>query len=72
VTIPVNPAAQSAIKDPTIKQVFDYNSKASYVQVYFDIALPTAAGEALDDAAADLFAGKGGPDSVSKAVNAAG
>jgi raffinose/stachyose/melibiose transport system substrate-binding protein len=72
VTIPVNPDAQSAIKDPTIKQVFDFNSKASYVQVYFDIALPTAAGEALDDAAADLFAGKGGPDSVAKAVNAAG
>ena len=72
VTIPVNPAAQSAIKDPTIKQVFDYNSKASYVQVYFDIALPTAAGQALDDAAADLFAGKGGADSVAKAVNAAG
>jgi raffinose/stachyose/melibiose transport system substrate-binding protein len=72
VTIPVNPAAQSAIKDPTIKQVFDYNSKASYVQVYFDIALPTAAGQALDDAAADLFAGKGGADSVAKAVNSAG
>jgi raffinose/stachyose/melibiose transport system substrate-binding protein len=72
VLIPVNPAAQSAIKDPTIKQVFDYNSKASYVQVYFDIALPTAAGEALDDAAADLFAGKGGADSVSKAVKSAG
>ncbi|MDT0263545.1 ABC transporter substrate-binding protein [Jatrophihabitans lederbergiae] len=71
VVIPVNPAAQSAIKDPTIKQVFNFNQKASYVQVYFDIALPTAPGQALDDAAADLFAGKGGADSVAKAVNSA-
>ena len=70
--IPVSPAAASAIKDPVIKQVYDYNSKAGYVQVYFDIALPTAAGQALDDAAANLFAGHGDASAVAQAVNTAG
>ncbi|MFJ5924998.1 extracellular solute-binding protein [Kitasatospora sp. NPDC092948] len=71
-TIPVNPAAVAAIKDPVVKQIFDYNAKASYIQVYFDVALPTAVGQALNDAAADLFAGKGDAGSVARAVNAAG
>ncbi|KDN86970.1 hypothetical protein [Kitasatospora cheerisanensis] len=71
-TIPVNPAAVGAIKDPLVKQIYDYNAKASYVQVYFDVALPTAAGQALNDAAADLFAGKGDAGSVARAVNSAG
>ncbi|MFF2627023.1 extracellular solute-binding protein [Kitasatospora griseola] len=71
-TIPVNPAAVAAVKDPVVKQIFDYNARASYVQVYFDVALPTAVGQALNDAAADLFAGKGDAGSVARAVNAAG
>ncbi|MFD8597844.1 extracellular solute-binding protein [Kitasatospora sp. NPDC059646] len=71
-TIPVNPAAVGAIKDPLVKQIYDYNAKASYVQVYFDVALPTAVGQALNDAAADLFAGKGDAGSVARAVNSAG
>jgi len=70
--IPVSPAAASAIKDPVVKQVYDYNAKAGYVQVYFDIALPTATGQAMDDAAANLFAGKGNASSVAQAVNGAG
>ncbi|WP_329494169.1 ABC transporter substrate-binding protein [Kitasatospora herbaricolor] len=71
-TIPVNPAAEAAIKDPVVKEVFSYNSKASYVQVYFDVALPTAAGQALNDAVANLFAGQGDAGSVARAVNSAG
>lgn len=70
--IPVNSAAAASISTPVIKQVFQYSRSASYIQTYFDIALPTAAGQALDDAAANMFAGQGGPDAVAKAVNAAG
>jgi raffinose/stachyose/melibiose transport system substrate-binding protein len=70
--IPVNSAAAGAISNPTIKQVLRYSQSASYVQTYFDIALPTAPGQALDDAAANLFAGQGGADSVAKAVNSGG
>ncbi|GAA1810303.1 extracellular solute-binding protein [Planosporangium flavigriseum] len=69
--IPVNAAAASTITDPTVKQVFDYSHQASYVQTYFDIALPTNQGQALDDAVANMFAGQGGADAVAKAVNGA-
>lgn len=69
--IPVNKDAVDAIKSPVIKQVYEYNAKASYVQVYFDIVLPTSVGQAMDDAAANLFAGKGDAGSVAKAVNTA-
>jgi raffinose/stachyose/melibiose transport system substrate-binding protein len=72
VTIPVVEAATSAITDPVIKSIYDFNSEAAYVQTYFDIALPTGVGSALDDAAADLFAGKGTATSVADAVKAAG
>ncbi len=71
-TIPVNQAAVSAISDPLIKKIYDFNTKAGYVQEYFDIALPTAAGQALDDAAANLFAGQGDAGSVAAAVKSAG
>ncbi len=57
--LPVNAAAASAIKDPTVKTVQDFAANASYIQTYFDIALPTSAGQALDDAVANFFAGKG-------------
>ena len=70
--IPASSTASAAIKDPVIKQVFDYYQGASYIQVYFDISLSTAAGQALDDAAADLFAGQGGASAVADAVNSAG
>ena len=71
VSIPVNADAAASIKDPIIKSIYDYNAAAGYVQTYFDIALPTAAGQALDDASADLFAGKGSATSVAEAVKAA-
>lgn len=50
----------------------DYLNKAPYIQVYFDQALPTSVGQALNDAVADFFAGKGSPqgivDAFTKAV----
>ena len=67
-SLPANPAAASAIKIPAVKDVLDYSKNASYIQTYFDIALPTAPGQALDDAVADFFAGQGSADSVPKSV----
>jgi len=71
VTIPVIEEATSAITDPVIQSIYDFNSEAAYVQTYFDIALPTGVGSALNDAVADLFAGKGTASSVPDAVAAA-
>jgi raffinose/stachyose/melibiose transport system substrate-binding protein len=67
--LPVNSDAASAIKDPTVKTVQDFAANASYIQTYFDIALPTAAGQALDDAVANFFAGKGDGEAIVKSVN---
>ncbi len=66
--LPVNPAASSSLTDPTIKTVSSYASKASYIQMYFDIAFPTAVGQSLDAAVADYFAGKGSPESIVKSI----
>jgi raffinose/stachyose/melibiose transport system substrate-binding protein len=69
ISLPVNPDAASAISIPAVKDVLGYSQSASYIQTYFDIALPTSNGQALDDAVANFFAGKGSPDSIPKSVN---
>ena len=69
-SIPANPAAKSAITDPNVKDISSYVGKASFVQTYFDIALPTDAGQALDSAVADYFGGEGGPDAIPASVTA--
>jgi raffinose/stachyose/melibiose transport system substrate-binding protein len=71
ITIPIVAAAAEAISSPVLQSVVDFNGKAAYVQTYFDLALPTAQGQALDAAAADLFAGQGTASSVADAVNSA-
>ena len=68
-SLPANPAAASAITNATVKQVLDYSKQASFIQTYFDIALPTAPGQALDDAVANFFAGQGGPDAITSSVS---
>ncbi|EWM17134.1 extracellular solute-binding protein [Kutzneria sp. 744] len=69
--LPVNPDAASALKDATLRQVFDFSQKATYIQTYFDVALPTAVGQALDDAIANFVAGKGTSASVAQSVGQA-
>ncbi|MGC4077426.1 MAG: hypothetical protein QM702_10410 [Rubrivivax sp.] len=71
ITIPVVATPADAIELPVLKDVVAFNGKAAYVQTYFDLALTTAQGQALDDAAANLFAGQGGASAVADAVNAA-
>jgi len=70
-SLPANPAAISAIQDPTLKQVQTYLSSASYIQLYFDQALPTSVGNALNDAIANFFAGQGTPQDIVSAFTKA-
>jgi len=71
--LPVNPAAASAITDPTIKQVYNYLHSTPYIQAYFDTALPFTVGQNLDDAVANYFANQGTPQSIVASVtNSAG
>ncbi|MBP2326866.1 raffinose/stachyose/melibiose transport system substrate-binding protein [Kibdelosporangium banguiense] len=69
--LPVNPEAASALTDPTMKTILEYSQKAPYMQTYFDKALPTAAGLALNDAIANFFAGQGTPEGIVKAATEA-
>jgi raffinose/stachyose/melibiose transport system substrate-binding protein len=71
VSLPSNSGANSAITDPTLQTVLTALGSVSYNQLYFDQALPTAAGQALDSAVADFFGGKGTPASVAASVAAA-
>jgi raffinose/stachyose/melibiose transport system substrate-binding protein len=70
-TLPANPQAISAIQDPSLKTVQTYLNGAPYIQTYFDQALPTSIGQALNDAVADYFAGKGSPQGIVDAFNKA-
>jgi raffinose/stachyose/melibiose transport system substrate-binding protein len=70
-TLPANPQAISAITDPTLKTVQQYLQSASYIQTYFDQALPTSVGSALNDAVANFFAGQGSPESIVQAFTKA-
>ncbi|MEV4316233.1 extracellular solute-binding protein [Actinocrispum sp. NPDC049592] len=68
VGLPVNPDAAAAVTDSATKSTLEKAQKAPYIQTYFDIAFPTAVGQALNDAIANFFAGKGTPQSIVQAV----
>jgi raffinose/stachyose/melibiose transport system substrate-binding protein len=69
--LPVNVVAAKSLKTDTLKAVYDYGTKAPYLQMYFDRAFPTAVGAALNDAVANMFAGQGTPEGIVAAVNQA-
>jgi raffinose/stachyose/melibiose transport system substrate-binding protein len=68
--LPANPAAQAVLSNPALKKAAAALKNAPFAQVYFDIALPTTAGQALDTATANFFAGKASAASVGNSVKA--
>jgi raffinose/stachyose/melibiose transport system substrate-binding protein len=64
VGLPTNPDALDAVTDPTVKGVLEARAAAPYNQLYFDKALPTAVGEALNSEIARMFAGQATPESI--------
>jgi len=71
VGLPANPAAASALTDPTLRQILAYSHASPYIQNYFDIAFPTNVGQAVDNAVANFFAGQGTPATIIQTVNQA-
>ena len=67
--LPANPAAESAITSPAVKAAAQAHDTAAYVAVYFDQALPTDPGLALDAAIANFFAGKGSNSAIINSVS---
>ncbi|MBE1488695.1 ABC transporter substrate-binding protein [Plantactinospora soyae] len=69
--LPVTKGSESAVTDPTLKSLLDFRAGASHVQLYFDIAVLTSVGQALNEAIANQFAGKATPEQVIEALNTA-
>jgi raffinose/stachyose/melibiose transport system substrate-binding protein len=69
VTIPANPAAGKYVQSPVLRTVLTYLNGTKYNQLYFDQALSTSSGQALDDAVANFFAGQGSPSSIASSVS---
>ena len=70
-SLPANPAANAAVADPTLQLVLKASQSSPFVQTYFDQALPTAVGNALNDTIANFFGGKGSPEDIAGAVGKA-
>lgn len=68
ISLPSNPAANGAITNEAARTALSYLGTVSYNQLYFDQALPTDVGQALDTAVADFVAGKGSSKDVADSV----
>jgi raffinose/stachyose/melibiose transport system substrate-binding protein len=69
--LPTTVGTESSVTDPQLKDVLAARAKATFVQLYLDQATTPALGGAINDAVATLYAGKGTPDSVAKAIDTA-
>jgi raffinose/stachyose/melibiose transport system substrate-binding protein len=67
-SLPANSGANSVVTDPTLQKVLKASQTSPFVQTYFDQALPTAVGNALNDAIANFFAGQGSAKDIAGAV----
>jgi raffinose/stachyose/melibiose transport system substrate-binding protein len=71
ISIPSNGGATSSITDPTLQKVLTYLQGVSYNQLYFDQALPTNVGNAVNDAVSNFFAGQGTSQDIADAAGKA-
>jgi raffinose/stachyose/melibiose transport system substrate-binding protein len=68
---PVVKGAEKSLSDSNQMQIADMVSKADYYQLYYDQYLPPAVGEAVKDAAQNLFAGTKSPKDAAAMVEKA-
>jgi raffinose/stachyose/melibiose transport system substrate-binding protein len=69
--LPTNPAATSAVKDPSLAQLLQVRDSSPFIQLYFDTAFGTSIGNAMNDSIALLFAGKASSQDVVDATQKA-
>jgi multiple sugar transport system substrate-binding protein/raffinose/stachyose/melibiose transport system substrate-binding protein len=70
-TLPASQEAQGVVTDPALQDVLAAYNEAPYVTVWLDTLYGQSVGNALNVAVVDMFAGKGDPQSIVDAVNAA-
>ena len=71
VTIPVNPAAQGVVTDPSAVEVKNALNKAAYTMQFLDTQYGQNVGNALNAAVVNLLAGKGTPAGIVSATSEA-
>jgi raffinose/stachyose/melibiose transport system substrate-binding protein len=69
VGLPANSAAETVVTNPALKAAASAHDHAAYDAEYFDIAFPTNPGQALDNALANFFAGKGNNSTIINSVS---
>jgi raffinose/stachyose/melibiose transport system substrate-binding protein len=57
------------LDNPALEAAAKAHDTAAYDAEYFDIAFPTNQGQALDNALADFFAGKGSNSTIINSVS---
>ena len=71
VTIPINPAAQGVVTDPSAIEVKNALNKAAYTMQFLDTQYGQNVGNALNAAVVNLLAGKGTPAGIVSATSEA-
>jgi len=69
--LPVTKGSESSVTDPNLVEVLNGKNKASYVQLWLDTSYGANIAGAMNDGIVNLFAGKGTPDDIVKAMQAA-
>lgn len=62
--LPTNPAASASVADPALATLLEFRDASPYVQLYFDTALGTNVGGAMNKAVVGVFAGTAAPESI--------
>ena len=62
--LPTNPNATGSVADPTLATLLQFRDASPYVQLYFDTALGTNVGGAMNAAVVNVFAGTAEPASI--------
>lgn len=55
--LPTNPAASGSVADPALASLLEFRDASPYIQLYFDTALGTNVGGAMNKAVVNVFAG---------------
>jgi raffinose/stachyose/melibiose transport system substrate-binding protein len=69
--LPVTKGSESSVTDPNLVEVLNGKNKASYVQLWLDTSYGANIAGAMNDGIVNLFAGKGTPQDIVKAMQAA-
>ena len=67
--LPVAAGAEVGVTDPNMQALLEARNGATYVQLWLDTAYGPTVGGAMNDAIANMFAGKASPEDIVSAMN---